>query len=117
VQHPLAPLTEQEFLQAREIALKGHGENPALFFRSIALEEPKKAEIVPFLVAEHHGQVTPETPRPHRIARVQYDVINSSKKLHQFTQSLVDLNEGCELSRVQAAPHCQPSFTVYVSAR
>jgi len=114
VRHPLAPLTEREFRQARDIVLESHGENATLFFRAIALEEPKKDELVAFLVAEHNGQAGPETPRPRRTARVQYDVVNSGKKLHHYTQSLVDLDKGCELSRAQAAPHCQPSFTVYV---
>jgi primary-amine oxidase len=112
VRHPLAPLSEQEFCQARDIVLKHHGANPTLFFRAIALEEPKKDQLVPFLVAEHGGHLTAETPRPHRTARVQYDIVNSAKKQHQYTQSVVDLDDGRELSRVQSAPHCQPAFTV-----
>lgn len=119
--HPLAPLSDPEFHTARDAVLAAHGAHPsALFFRAIELEEPRKADLAPFLVAEHAGTLTPETLRPARLARVQYDVISAREdgkgSLYRYTQSVVDLKTGEELNRETAPDGCHASFLPYVPA-
>lgn len=117
--HPLAPLSDPEFRTARDAVLAAHGTHPsALFFRAIELEEPRKADLVPFLVAEHAGTLGPETPRPPRLARVQYDVVSARDdgkgSLYRYTQSVVDLAVREEVSREAAPDGCHASYLPYV---
>ena len=117
--HPLAPLSDAEFRSARDTVLAAHGHHPsALLFRSIQLEEPPKKELVPYLVAEHAGELSETTPRPPRLARVQYDVVTAREdgegSLYQYTQSVVDLGARKELSKEVAPDNCHPAFVMYV---
>lgn len=118
--HPLAPLSDQEFRAARDAVLAAYGTHPsALFFRAIEVEEPRKADLVPFLVAENAGTLTSETPRPPRLARVQYDVISAREdgkgSLYRYTQSVVNLGTGEEVSRETAPDGCHAAYLPYVS--
>ncbi|KAF4444048.1 copper amine oxidase 1 [Fusarium austroafricanum] len=88
--HPLAQLSQEEFIIARDSVLKHHGSNTSLFFRSIYLQEPKKDDLVPFLIAEHDGSLSETTPRPARCAQVEYDIIADVRK---YIRSIVDINE------------------------
>ncbi|GKT42723.1 copper amine oxidase 1 [Colletotrichum spaethianum] len=107
--HPLTALSEDEFKIARDVVTKLHASDFSLFFRAIFLQEPKKAELVPFLQAEHAGSITDATPRPPRRARLQYDVIKPGK-LPEYTQSVVDLKSRKEVERTVAEPHCQTGY-------
>jgi len=66
------------------------GSQFGLIFRSIALEEPPKAELTQFLELEHAGKVTAQTSRPARLAKIQYDVIRGDRN-HEYTESWVDV--------------------------
>ncbi|KAF7958424.1 hypothetical protein EAE96_001972 [Botrytis aclada] len=95
--HPLTQLSLPESNIARDTILAVH--KPALIsFRTIALEEPRKAELQEFLAIEHAGALDASTPYPKRIARVTYDVIGSSK-IPQYHESLVDVEESVEVDR------------------
>lgn len=107
--HPLTALSEAEFKKARDIVTKLYGADTSLFFRAIFVQEPKKAELTPFLQAEHDGKITDKTPRPARQARLQYDVIKDGKPRH--TDSVVDLDKGVEVERITAAPESQTGYT------
>lgn len=107
--HPLTALSRDEFKTARDIVTNLYGSDSTLFYRAIFLQEPKKAELVPFLQAEHAETITDETPRPPRLARLQYDVIRTSK-LPEHTQSVVDLGSGKEVDRTVAGPHSHPGY-------
>jgi len=61
-----------------------------LIFRSIALEEPPKAELIQFLEVEHARKVTNHTPRPARLAKIQYDVVRGDRS-HEYIESWIDL--------------------------
>jgi primary-amine oxidase len=111
--HPLAPLSAAEFLKARDVILKSHHPNTSLIFRSVYLFEPKKADLVPYLIAEHAGKVTQDTTAPPRQAKVQYDVIEGDK-LPVYTQSVVDLGTEKEVRRNANGPQYQTSFTASV---
>ncbi|KAF9875083.1 copper amine oxidase [Colletotrichum karsti] len=107
--HPLKDLSENEFKQARD-AVKGlYPSDVTLFFRAIYLQEPKKAELIPFLQAEHAGNLSDSTSRPPRRARLQYDVIKSGK-LPEYTTSVIDLGQNAEVERIVAKPEAQTGY-------
>jgi primary-amine oxidase len=107
--HPLAPLTKEEFQTARDTVVKCFSNDVSLFFRGIWVEEPKKSELVPYLESEHLGNITEQTVRPVRLARLQYDVIKDG--VHEYTQSLVDVVTGKEVQREVAKPSQQTSYS------
>ncbi|KAK2055736.1 copper amine oxidase [Colletotrichum caudatum] len=107
--HPLTALSKDEFIGARDIVTRLYAPDRSLFFRAIFLQEPKKAELVPFLQAEHAGVITDETPRPPRRARLQYDVIKPGR-MPEYNQSVVDLKSKKEVERTVAKPHMQTAY-------
>lgn len=96
--HPLDMLTIAESDAAREVILHVRGKEVAINFRSIAAEEPAKKELTRFLDLEHAGKLTSSTPRPARLAKVQYDVVRASG-VHEYTESLVDVVKGMEVEQ------------------
>jgi Cu2+-containing amine oxidase len=62
-QHPLGPLTAAEISESARLTKGLWPSNTNIQFKSITLQEPKKAELVPFLAAEHSGQRTPTIDR------------------------------------------------------
>lgn len=108
--HPLKDLSEAEFKLAGDVVKKLYTSEVTLFFRAIYLQEPKKAELIPFLQAEHEGTLDDSTPRPPRRARLQYDVIKNGK-LPEYTTSIVDLETKTEAERIVAKPESQTGYT------
>lgn len=62
-EHPLGPLTAEEILQTSKIIKGLWPAEVTLQFKSITLQEPNKAELVPFLTAEHSGSALPKIDR------------------------------------------------------
>ena len=110
--HPLARLTGQEIDTARHVVVKALVSH-LLLFRDIFAQEPTKAELVPFLKAEHSGELTEQTPRPPRLARVQYDTI-SKEGSRAYTESVVNVNTGEEVLRRIVANDFEPPLTMLV---
>ena len=108
--HPLAGLSKEEMARARDVVVKSHGGADTLFFRSIHLQEPSKAHLVPFLEAEHAGALTDKTPRPPRLARVEYD--NLGDGAHRYVRSVVHLESGQILTKDVAQDSDYPYFTM-----
>jgi primary-amine oxidase len=96
--HPLDQLSVAESDVARQGVLEARGAEVALNFRSIALEEPPKEELINFLELEHAGSLTAPTARPARLAKVQYDVVRGDRS-HEYTESLIDVHSGREVSQ------------------
>jgi primary-amine oxidase len=94
--HPLLPLNIGESHYARHIVRSNHAQS-IIDFRTISLEEPPKSELQPFLELENNGLLSPNTPRPARVARVTYDVIDSDK-VAKYYESLVDIRKGKAIS-------------------
>ncbi|PFH57768.1 hypothetical protein XA68_14595 [Ophiocordyceps unilateralis] len=107
--HPLAPLSEAEFIRARDAVLELREKDDALFFRSLYLEEPPKAELIPFLEAEHAAVLTDHDSRPRRRARVEFDVVRPGVSI--FTCAVVDVEVGKIDSMRTAENEAYPSFT------
>lgn len=98
LEHPLGPLTASEILQSSQI-LKGLW--PAevkIQFKSITLQEPNKAELFPFLTAEHSGSALPKIDR--RSFVVYY--IKNTDKLHE---AIINLSTGQVESNVRLGPN------------
>ncbi|TGJ79706.1 hypothetical protein E0Z10_g9047 [Xylaria hypoxylon] len=106
--HPLRPLTDDELLRARNIVVeKQSGDGVVLFFRSIYLDEPKKDDLVQFLIAEHAGQ-SPKTTPPRQVT-VLFDRVEDGAP--RLTEAIVDIGAG-EISRIRSfPPYCQTSYT------
>jgi primary-amine oxidase len=68
VTHPLAPLSAQEIQAASSLIYNQWPENTDLQFKVITLNEPAKAEMVPFLEAEFQGQRLPSIDRRVMVA-------------------------------------------------
>ena len=114
--HPLSPLSEHEFRKARDIVNGLYGADSTLFFRAISLNEPRKADLVPYLEAEHAGVALAELTvrRPPREALVEYDVITAAAPLlHEYTRAVVDVETARVVSRERAKSTSKPYFTPY----
>lgn len=98
IPHPLSALSADEARQARDAILKLHP-GSVIDFRVIYLLEPPKADVIPFLEAEHAGTLTAETPRPPRLAQLKYDVIGGEGATPtQYHESVVDLVTGKQIA-------------------
>ncbi|KAF5027502.1 hypothetical protein F66182_397 [Fusarium sp. NRRL 66182] len=105
--HPLAQLSRDEFITARNSVLNHHGPGTSLFFRSISLQEPKKNDLVPFLIAEHDGGLSETTPRPARCAQVEYDMIGDSR---EYTRAIVDIAAEVVVCKAVLEQNAHPYF-------
>lgn len=61
--HPLGPLTGQEIVQTSTLIKALWLEDNQIQFKTITLQEPAKAELLPYLNAERAGQPTPRIDR------------------------------------------------------
>lgn len=110
--YPLKQLPLEEPHKARGIILHLHSKS-LVSFRTISVEEPPKAELQRFLEIERNGALNTSTTYPKRLSRVAYDVIGSSK-IPQYLESLVDVEEGVEISREIGYTAHHASLTLYV---
>lgn len=67
-QHPIAPLTASEITDSSRLIRELWPSNTNLQFKVITLQEPNKAELLPFLAAAHEGR------RPSLIERRSFVV-------------------------------------------
>lgn len=76
--HPLAPLSGDEIKAASAIIQSSWPNGTNLHFKAVTLEEPPKAEVIPYLDAEHSG-----APRPsiRRKAFINYYIRNTVRPL------------------------------------
>ena len=63
VAHPLAPLSGEEISAASQIIRGLWPDNTVLQFKVVTLEEPPKAQVLPYLEAEHAGSSLPSIER------------------------------------------------------
>ena len=55
MQHPIAPLTASEITESSRLIREFWPANTNLHFKAIMLQEPNKAELLPYLAAERKG--------------------------------------------------------------
>lgn len=83
-QHPLGPITAAEITASAGFIKALWPSDTNLHFKTITLQEPDKADLVPFLVAEHAGL---QPPSVERRAFVGY-YIRNTEKLHEAVVNL-----------------------------
>ncbi|GAB7346684.1 hypothetical protein MBLNU459_g1806t2 [Dothideomycetes sp. NU459] len=83
--HPFAPLSRDEIRTASDLIQSQWPQNSDLQFKAVTLEEPAKAEAVPFLDAQRSGQKVPSIDRR---AFVNYYIRKTSK----FHEAVVNLS-------------------------
>ncbi|OHW98995.1 copper amine oxidase 1 [Colletotrichum incanum] len=108
---PTLPLSIDETTLASDIVRASHP-NTVLHFRVIYLREPSKDTLVKFLELEHAGQLTPETPRPPRLASVHYIVVED-KESPRSIEAVVDLKKRERVWHKAIKPDVHPSFTLH----
>jgi primary-amine oxidase len=110
--HPLDILSEKETDIAREVISAAYP-GSVLFFREIYLEEPTKAELIPYLELEHSGKLSPTSPRPRRLAKCQYDVVGS-ERVPEFHDDIVDVEKRQRVSHTVVGKQHHATLTLYV---
>ena len=75
--HPLCPIAASEIKRSAELIKACWPARINLQFKSISLDEPAKAELVPYLDAEHRGS---RLPKIDRKAFVSYYIRNTVRK-------------------------------------
>lgn len=90
--HPLSPLSAQEINRSSQLIRALYPSQIELHFKVVTLEEPKKAQLIPYLDAEHRGRTLPSLDRK---AFLCYYIRNTDK-LHEavvnLTQQRVESN-------------------------
>ena len=61
--HPLCPITAAEIKQSVDLIRSLYPAKTDFVFKAITLEEPQKAQLVPYLDAEHSGRKLPHIDR------------------------------------------------------
>ena len=61
--HPLSPLTAHEITRSADLIKGLYPAKTNFQFKAITLEEPEKAQLVPYLEAEHYGSKVPKIDR------------------------------------------------------
>lgn len=110
--HPLSQLSELETTIARDVVVNSHPDK-VIFFREIYLQEPAKAELIPYLELEHSGKLSPTTPRPQRLAKCQYDVVGGDRE-PEYHESVVDVELKKNVNHVVVGKEHHAPLTLYV---
>lgn len=89
--HPFKTLGIEETRIARDVILSLHPDS-VVDFREIFLKEPNKELMKAYLELEHAAQPgqSPDSKRPPRLAKCQYDVVGSDK-VPEYHESVVDV--------------------------
>ncbi|KAI4244876.1 MAG: hypothetical protein L6R40_002782 [Gallowayella cf. fulva] len=95
--HPLSPLTSSEITNAVQLVQGLYPSNTSLQYKTVTLEEPKKAALVPYLDAEHNGRRKPSIDRR---AFVAYYIRNTDK----FHEAIVNLSRQRVENTVRLGP-------------
>ena len=78
--HPLSPLTASEITTSAELIKGLYPSQTKVQFKAITLEEPEKAQLVPYLDAEHSGRPLPRIPRKAFVNYYIRNTVSSSPK-------------------------------------
>lgn len=111
ISHPLASLSLDETKIARDVVLACHPDT-VIDFRIITLFEPAKSELIQFLDLEHSRTVQANSPRPARLARVHYDVIDKTK-VPKSCESIVDVEKRTRISHEVLPSGAHAALTMY----
>lgn len=114
IPHPLDQLSPYEINIVRDVILQAR--LPAsVVFRNIALEEPDKKDLLPYLLDERNGGLNLGALRPPRLARALYDFVTSEPNV-EFCESVVNVDSREEVTFcvVDQKYHAPLSGFVYI---
>jgi len=97
--HPFDPLSPTEITRATSILHRSYPVDTPIHFKAIALNEPPKALVLPYLDAEHRGSPLPIVPRT---AYALYVLLNTSKAF----EAIIDLGTGKLASNAEIPYEC-----------
>jgi primary-amine oxidase len=112
--HPLEQLSLDKCSRVRQVVLNSSRDS-VVDFRTISLEEPAKSQLQAFLGIEHSGSLQDDTPRPARLARVQYDLCGSDK-IPRYHEAVVDVGKEVQVSDEVIDTAYHASLTLYVAS-
>ncbi|KAB8346143.1 hypothetical protein FH972_023189 [Carpinus fangiana] len=101
--HPFAPLSADEIAYTASLVQAQWPEGTDLHFKTITLEEPLKAEVLPLLEKEHNGETF---TAPARKAFACYFIRNTTK----FHEAIVNLSDQRVESNVRLGNNVHPSI-------
>ena len=110
--HPLQQLSIEETNAARGMVLANHP-GALIDFRIITLQEPAKVDLVKYIDLEHAERLESSSPRPTRLARAHYDVIDESRT-PVYLESIIDIDGGQIVAQKEVPEDRHASLTVYV---
>lgn len=84
--HPLCPITASEIKRSADLMRSIYPSKTDFHFKAITLDEPEKAQLVPYLDAEHRGT---SLPRIDRRAFVSYYIRNTVSKTEYWLAKTV----------------------------
>lgn len=84
--HPLAPISADEIANAVSIIKSQWPENTNFQFKAVTLQEPPKAETVPYIEAEFHGGDLPHIDRRVFVTYYIRNTVRTGKLPHTQLQ-------------------------------
>lgn len=113
VTHPFKILNVEETRVARDVVLSLHPD-VVVDFREIYLQEPEKELMKQYLDLEHAAQPgqSPNSKRPPRLAKCQYDVIGSDKT-PEYHESVIDIELQKRVRHEVVGKEKQASLTLW----
>lgn len=101
--HPFAPLSADEITYTASLVQAQWPEGTDLHFKTITLEEPPKAEVLPLLEKEHSGEPLPSLARK---AFACYFI----RRTNKFHEAIINLSEAKVESNVRLGNNVHPSI-------
>lgn len=89
--HPLCPITAAEIEHSAQLIRNLYPANTEFSFKAITLEEPEKAQLVPYLDAEHSGGTLPHIDRKFFVC---YYLRNTVCKLDRTCKKVLSMYLG-----------------------
>ena len=80
VSHPLCPITASEIKNTAQLIRRLYPSKTELQFKAITLEEPLKAQLAPYLQAEHQGARLPKIDRKAFVSYYLRNTVSKNRK-------------------------------------
>ncbi len=99
--HPLSPITASEIRAAAGLVRRLYPSTTNFQFKTITLEEPEKARLVPYLEAEHNAQRLPKIDRKAFVCYYLRNTVSQAVHLRHALNMLLAISRA--MAKVTAA--------------
>lgn len=112
--HPFKTLSLEETRITRDVVLSHYPKAVVIDFREIFLQEPSKALMKAYLELEHAGQPgqSPQSKRPPRLAKCQYDVVGADK-IPEYHEAVVNVETRKRIKHEVVGKEFHAALTVW----